>query len=102
MAFIDLMDVDNASDDSNLTTLESGDIPTLPCDEAPPIQALYAAIDDARYDLAHASIPRDNRVKIKGIHFVKYDPYRSKRSRRSVWYWDKKQAEELIRVTKGQ
>ncbi|KJZ79535.1 hypothetical protein HIM_01004 [Hirsutella minnesotensis 3608] len=57
-------DSDNSSE---LTTLVSGDTPTLPGQEQPSIRALFEAQDDAAYDLAVAQIPRDHRVRVKGI-----------------------------------
>ena len=100
----------NASDISgdDLTTIADSDItPTAPSFgahqelEESTIQALYDAATDAAYDLAVARIPSDNRIKVKGINYVKYDPYRSKRSKRSAWYWAPSQSLELIRTTKG-
>jgi hypothetical protein len=98
---IDLIGIDSTSETSNLTTFGSGNKPTLPSDESPTIQALTAAKDEAAYDLIYASIPREHRVKIYDVHYVKYEPYRSKRSKRNAWYWNPTQAQELIRVTKG-
>jgi hypothetical protein len=98
MASVTGPDSDNGSE---LTTLVSGDTPTLPGQEQPSIRALFEAHDDAAYDLAVAQIPRDHRVQVKGIWYVRYEPYRHRRSRRSAWYWAKEQAEELIRTTKG-
>ncbi|KJZ68600.1 hypothetical protein HIM_12009 [Hirsutella minnesotensis 3608] len=66
-------DSDNSSE---LTTLVSGDTPTLPGQEQPSIRALFEAQDDAAYDLAVAQIPRDHRVRVKGIWYVRYEPYR--------------------------
>ncbi|KAF5120944.1 putative AC transposase [Metarhizium anisopliae] len=88
MASVTGPDSDNSSE---LTTLFTGDTPTLPGQEQPSIRALFEAHDDAAYDLAVAQIPRDHRVQqVKGIW-----------SRRSAWYWAKEQAEELIRTSKG-
>jgi hypothetical protein len=91
----------DSDNNSELTTLVSGDTPTLPGQEQPSIRALFEAHDDAAYDLAVAQIPRDHRVQVKGIWYVRYEPYRHRRSRRSAWYWAKEQAEELIRTSKG-
>jgi hypothetical protein len=101
--FIKMSSVDNADTDtqSELTTLESGDTPTLPSDESPTIQALFQAHNDTAYKLALARIPTYHRIKLKGVHYVKYNPYRSKKSKRSAWYWHKDQAEELIRTSTG-
>jgi hypothetical protein len=91
----------DSDNNSELTTLVSGDTPTLPGQEQPSIRALFEAHDDAAYDLAVVQIPRDHRVQVKGIWYVRYEPYRQRRSRRSAWYWAKEQAEELIRTSKG-
>lgn len=101
MTSLDPIDIDNSSETSSLSTLISGNTPTLLADEEPTIQALLAAKDDAVYDAVHASVPGDYRIKIRGVHYVRYDPYRPKKSKRSAWYWKEDQAEELIRVTKG-
>jgi hypothetical protein len=101
--FINMSSVDNADIDTQpeLTTLESGDTPTLPSDESPTIQALFQAHNDTAYKLALARIPTYHRIKLKRVHYVKYNPYRSKKSKRSAWYWHKDQAEELIRKPTG-
>lgn len=91
----------DSDDGLELTTLCSGDTPTLPGQEQPSIRALFEAHDDAAYNLAVAQIPRDHRIQVRGIWYVRYEPYRHRRSRRSAWYWDKEQAEELIRTSKG-
>lgn len=98
MAANKVIDLDD--DQSDLTTAVSGDTPTLPGEESPTIQGLLTAKDDASYDLLCAQIPSANRVKIRSVTYVKYDPYRIKKSKRSAWYWGD-QGEELIRVTKG-
>jgi hypothetical protein len=98
MASVTGPDCDNSSE---LTALVSGDTPTLPGQEQPSIRALYEAHDDVAYDLAVAQIPREHRLQAKGIWYVRYEPYRNRRSRRSAWYWAKEQAEELIRTSKG-
>jgi hypothetical protein len=99
MASVTGPDSDNSSE---LTTLVSGDTPTLSGQEKPSIRALFEAHDDAAYDLAVAQILRDHRVQVKGVWYVRYEPYRNRRSRRSAWYWAKEQAEELIRTSKGE
>jgi hypothetical protein len=81
-----------------LCYLESGDTPTLPSDESPTIQALFQTPNDTAYKLVLARIPTYHRIKLKGVHYVKYNSYRSKKSKRSAWYWHQDQAEELIRV----
>jgi hypothetical protein len=83
MASITEPDSDNQSE---LTTLYSGDTPTLPGQEQPSIRALFEAHDNATYDLAVAQIPRDDRIQVRGIWYVRYKPYRDRRSRRSAWY----------------
>ena len=88
MASHDIIDLDNILEDSHLTTLESGDTPTLDNDgESPTIHALNTAASDAAYDLVIGRIPQEHRLKILGIHYVNYDPYRLKRSKRTVWYF---------------
>jgi hypothetical protein len=95
------IDVDN---DSELTPLYSADTPPLEDGEHPPIRALAVAQqahDDAEFDLVVARMPSDHRLRVNGINYVKYDPYRPRKSRRTVWYWLPDQATELIRTTKG-
>ena len=99
MSFQDPTDIDD--DQSELTTAVSGDTPTLPSDESPTVQALFQAKEDREYDRVYESIPLKHRIKVGPIRFVRYDPYRAKKSKRSAWYWQNGQAEELIRVTKG-
>ena len=77
MASVTGRDSDNGSE---LTTLVSGDTPTLPGHEQPSIRVLFEAHDDATYDLAVARIPRDHRVQVNGIWYVRYEPYRHRRS----------------------
>lgn len=96
-----LIDVDN---DSELTSLYTGDTLTLDDGEHPSIKALKAAQeahDNAAFDLVVARMPSDHRVRYNGINYVLYDPYRLKRSKRLAWYWLPDQATELIRTTKG-
>jgi hypothetical protein len=81
--------------------LHSGETPTLPADEAPTIKALLNAANDSEYDLCIAQIPRDHKLRINGVTYVKYDPYRPRKSKRSAWYWNPLQGEELIRTKKG-
>jgi hypothetical protein len=95
------IDLDDASDTSSLTTAISGETPTLPSAENPSVRALLEAKTDRAFDEALSRIPRENRIKIRDVLYVKYAPYRSKKSTRQAWYWDKSLAEELIRVTKG-
>ena len=101
MASADTIDLGDVSDTSSLTTVISGETPTLLSDENPSVRALFEASTNRSFDDALSRIPRENRVKIKDVLYVKYAPYRSKKSARQAWYWDKSQAEELIRVTKG-
>jgi len=54
----DIINLDNILEDSHLTTLESGDTPTLNNDgESPTIHALNIAASDAVYDLVIRRIP---------------------------------------------
>ena len=101
MSTTDNMDIDINDDDSILTPLESGDTPTLPADEEPTIQALTEAKDEATYNHVLATIPREHKIKVKGIQYIRYEPYRKKKSKKTAWYWNPDQAEELIRVTPG-
>ena len=66
----------NADTDTQLelTTLESGDAPTLPSDESPTIQALFQAHNETTYKLALARIPTYHRIKLKGIHLCQIQP----------------------------
>jgi hypothetical protein len=92
----------NANDaQSELTSLYSGETPTLPSNKAPTIKALLRAADDSEYNLCVARIPRDHKIRISRVWYIRYDPYRPKRSVRKAWYWGQDQSEELIRVTKG-
>jgi hypothetical protein len=95
------IELDDASDTSSLTTAISGETPTLPSDENPSVRALLEAKTDRAFNEALSRIPRENQIKIRDVLYVKYAPYRSKKSTRQAWYWDNNQAEELIRATKG-
>jgi hypothetical protein len=98
----DPMDVNTDLEGSGLTTAISGEILTDPFNEAPTIQALINAKDDAAYNALVASIPSRNKYRAPdGIEYVKMDPYRSKKSKKTAWYWHPALAEELIRTTKG-
>ncbi|PVH72106.1 hypothetical protein DL98DRAFT_596359 [Cadophora sp. DSE1049] len=91
----------NNDDASDLITLHSGDTPTDPFNsEAPLIQALFKASEDAEYQRALDAIPRDHRIKIGGIWYILYTYYRKKTEKKRVWYWEESQAEELLRVSK--
>ena len=93
----------DANDDaqSELTSAHSSETPTLPSDEAPTIKALETAATDAEYNLLIAQILREHKIKINGITYIKYALYRHRKSKRKVWYWDAKQAEEVIYTKKG-
>jgi len=91
--------IDLDADDDDLTSLHSGETPTLPSDEAPTIKALADAATEAEYQLCVGKIPRNHKVKIGSILYVQYEPYRPRNSKRTAWYW--KQGEELIRTNKG-
>jgi len=93
------IDVDEASE-SDLTTL-SDQTPTNPGDAPPELAALVQAVDDAAFDLAYSQLPRQLRVKINGIDYVKFNSIRSSKSTKRAWYWGPDQAEELLRVTPG-
>jgi hypothetical protein len=96
-----VIDLDRDDTESDLTSAHSGETPTLPSDEQPTIRALHQAATDSEYDLCVARIPRENKLKIEGITYVKYDPYRPRKSKRTAWYWAPDQGEELIRTKKG-
>ena len=101
---MDLIAVDTASEGSILTTAISGDTPTLASDEAPTIRALLGAKTDAEYDHLIATIPREHKKTIDRVLYILYEPYRSKKSIRTAWYWadeEGTQGIELIRITKG-
>jgi hypothetical protein len=93
------LDVNDAQ--SELTSLHSGETPTLPGEEAPTIKALENAAIDAEYELLVAQIPREYKIRIGGTTFIRYDLYRPRRSKRTSWYWGKDQAEEVICTKKG-
>src|SRR3954451_17933417 len=101
MSFCDTVDLDAFSDSSSLSSANTGDTPTIFSDESPSIQALLKAQNERAYHNALDKIPSDHKVKIADVYYVKYDHYRSKKSRRDEWYWKPEQAEELIRITKG-
>ena len=79
---IDLNPNDDAQ--SELTSLHSGETPTLPADEAPIIKALLNAANNSEYDLYIAQILRDHKLRINSVTYVKYDLYRLRKSKRSV------------------
>jgi hypothetical protein len=98
------VELDNETQSDHLTTLESGETPTLDDGESPTIKALLAAKaarDDAEFNLVVARMPSDHRIKVNGIHYVLYDPYRPRKSKRRAWYFQSDQAQELICTTKG-
>jgi hypothetical protein len=98
------IELDNDTESDCLTTLESGETPTLDDSKSPTIKALVAAqatADDATFNLVVARMPSDHRVKIGHTHYVLYDPYRPRKSKRKVWYWKVDQAQELIWTSKG-
>ena len=79
---IDLNPNDDAQ--SELTSLYSGETPTLSADEALIIKALLNAVNDSEYDLYIAQILRDHKLRINSVTYVKYDLYRPRKSKRSV------------------
>ena len=78
----------DADDDaqSELTSAYSSETLTLPSDEALIIKALETAATDAEYDLLVAQILREHKIKINSITYIKYTPYRHRKSKRKVWY----------------
>ena len=95
------MDVDTTSENSALTTVISGETPTDLFNEAPTLRALNDAKDDAAYEVLVASIPSRNKCQYGRINYVKVEPYRTKKSKKTAWYWNPALAEELIRTSKG-
>ena len=80
------IDVDT---NSELTSLYTGDTSTLDDGEHPSIKALEAAQrahDNTTFNLVVSRMPSDHRVKHNGINYVTYDPYRLKKSKRTIWY----------------
>ncbi len=83
------IELGNETNSDCLTTLESGDTPTLDDGESPTIKALaaaQAAHDDAAFELVVARMPSNHRIRISHVHYVLYDPYRSRKSKRKAWY----------------
>ena len=79
----------NKTNSDRLTTLESGDTPTLNDGKSPTIKALaaaQAAHDDAAFELVVARMPTNHRIRISHVHYVLYDPYRPRKSKRKAWY----------------
>ena len=71
-----IIDLDlNNNAQSELTSLYSGEILTLPADEALIIKALLNAVNDSEYDLYIAQILRDHKLRINSVIYVKYDLY---------------------------
>jgi hypothetical protein len=69
--------------ESILTSLISGETPTLDDGIAPSMKELeraQKAHDDAAFDLVIDCIPQEYKVKIGYTQYFKYDPYRPKRS----------------------
>ena len=91
----------DGDDDDDLTSVHTGDTPTLPSDEGPTIKALDDAATEAEYQLCLGKIPREHKIKIGAILYVKYEPYRPRKSKRTAWYYRDGQGEELIRTNKG-
>jgi len=85
------IELDNETESDRLTTLESSETPTLDDGESPTIKALEAAqraADDAAFNLVVARMPSNYRLKVRGIHYVLYDLYRPRKSKRRAWYWE--------------
>ncbi|KAG4427482.1 hypothetical protein IFR05_017035 [Cadophora sp. M221] len=68
--------IDINDDDSDLTTLNSGDTPTNPwSNDTPQIQAFQRALGDKiQYQQVLDSIPQDHQIKVKSIRFITYEP----------------------------
>ena len=71
---IDLDPDDDAQ--SELTSLYSGETPTLPADEVSIIKALFNTVNDSEYDLYIIQILRDYKLRINSVTYMKYDIYR--------------------------
>lgn len=97
------IDVDINDNDSDLTTLNTGDTPTDPwSNDTPQIQAFHRALGNKiQYQQILDAIPGEHKVKVKTIRFIKYSPYRTPREIKDAWYWGPEQASELFRVTEG-
>ena len=80
------IDININDDDSILTPLKSSDTLTLPTDEELTIQALTEAKDKATYNHVLITIPREHKIKVKGIHYIRYELYRKKKSKKTAWY----------------
>jgi hypothetical protein len=70
-----VIDLDTDNTQSELTSLHSGETPTLPGEEAPIIKALENAATDTEYELLVAQIPREYKIRISGTTFIRYNPY---------------------------
>ena len=79
----DTIDIDSESD---LTTLNSGETPTLPGGEPVSIKALLTAQDNLEFELAYARLPTEHRLKVRGTKYCRYEPYKQKRSIKDAWY----------------
>jgi len=79
-----VIDLDTNDAQSELTSLHSGETPTLFSDEAPIIKALEIAAINTEYDLLIAQILREHKIRIRGTTFIKYNLYRPRKSRRKA------------------
>ena len=61
------IDININDDDSILTPLKSSDTLNLPTDKELTIQALIEAKDKATYNHVLIIIPREHKIKVKGI-----------------------------------
>jgi hypothetical protein len=98
------IELDKETESDQLTTLKSGDTPTLDDSVSPTIKALDAArkaADDAAFNLVVARMPSDHRIKVRGIHYVLYNPYRPRKSKRSAWYWAPVQGQEEVEILRA-
>ena len=95
--------VNNSNDDdsNSLTTAISGQTPTDPFGDNPTLRSLLStAASNADYALVVATIPRANKLTIKRIEYVLYEPYNIRRSKKVAWYWID-HGVELLRTTAG-
>jgi hypothetical protein len=65
------------------------------------IQTLEGAVDDASYNLLYARVPSEYKVLVDGIYFIKFDPYRTKRSKNTAWYTRPRHCLELVQASKS-
>lgn len=100
MASITNIEDDNISETSSLTTALSGQTPTDLFGSDPTLEALFKIQTETEYAIVLGTIPPENRVKIKGVEYIIYEPYEARRSKKLAWYW-LNHGVELIRATSG-